>query len=162
MLSGSAMLAGGLNGAAYVQGDEFSVHWFGDGGELATISRVRLPRSRVTAAERRDDERRRSEMIARNPRVRVDPDQPPVVYATYLPQVTQLVVDSEGHAWLRRWTRYGSPTAEWIVLERFGAPIARITMPAALQPNDIGTDYVLGLLPDSDGVQSVYQYRIVR
>jgi hypothetical protein len=162
MLSGSAMLAGGLNGAAYVQGDEFTVHWFGDGGELAAISRVRLPRSRVTAAERRDDERGRSELVARNPRVRADPDQPPVVYATYLPQVTQLAVDSEGRAWLRRWTRHGSQTAEWIVLERFGAPIARITMPAALQPNDIGTDFVLGILPDSDGVQSVYQYRIVR
>jgi hypothetical protein len=117
---------------------------------------------RVTAADRRDDERRRGELNARNPRVRADPDQPPVVYATYLPQVIQLAVDSEGRAWLRRWTRHGSQTAEWIVLERFGAPIARITMPAALQPNDIGTDHVLGILPDSDGVQSVYQYRIVR
>jgi hypothetical protein len=161
-LSGSDMLAGGLHGAVYVQGDEFTAYWFGDAGKLMAITRVRLPRARVTATDRRDQERLRSELIARNPQVRVEPGQPPAVYATYLPQVTRLAVDIEGRAWLRRWTRYGSPTAEWIVLDRFGAPIARITMPAALQPNDIGRDYVLGIIPDADGVQSVHEYRIVR
>jgi hypothetical protein len=161
-LSGSAMLVGGVHGAVYVQGDEFTAYWFGDGGQLGAISRVRLPRARVTAADRRDDERRRSEQIVRNPQVRVEPGQPPAVYATHLPQVTRLAVDSEGRAWLRRWTRYDAREAEWIVLAPFGAPIARITMPATLQPNDIGKDYVLGILPDDDGVQSVYEYRIVR
>ena len=161
-LSGSDFLAGGLHGAVYAQGDEFSAYWFGDGGKLVAVSRVRLPRQRVTAADRQDAERRRSEQIARNPHVRVDPGQPPPVYATWLPQLTRLVVDNEGRAWLRRYTRYDARTAEWIVLERFGAPIARITMPAALQPNDIGPDYVLGILPDEDGVQSIHKYRIVR
>jgi hypothetical protein len=161
-LSGSAMLAGGAHGAVYVQGDEFTAYWFGDGGKLVAITRVRIPQTRVTAADRRENERRLSEQIARNPQVRVDPGQPPLLYATHLPQVTRLVVDSEGRAWLRRWTRYDSRAAEWIVLERFGAPIARVTMPAALQPNDIGADYVLGLLSDDDGVQSIHKYRVVR
>jgi hypothetical protein len=116
----------------------------------------------VTAADRRDDERRRSEEIARNPQVRVERARLPDVYATWLPHVTQLAIDSEGRAWLRRWTRHDSRVAEWIVLAPFGAPIARITMPAALLPNDIGADYVLGILPDDDGVQSIYQYGIVR
>jgi hypothetical protein len=161
-LSGSPMLAGGVSGAVYVHGDEFIAYWFGDGGKLVAISRVPFPRTRVTDADRRDDERRRSDELARDPRIRVEGGRPPDVYATYLPQVTRLVVDSEGRAWLRRWTRYDSRMAEWIVLAPFGAPIARITMPAALLPNDIGTDYVLGILPDEDGVQSIFKYRIVR
>ena len=63
---------------------------------------------------------------------------------------------------MRRWTRYADREAEWIVLERSGAPIARIMMPAAFLPNDIGADYVLGIRTDGDGVQSIHKYRIVR
>jgi len=155
------MLAGGNGSAVYVQGDEFTTYWFGYGGRLVAITRVLLPRVPVTAADRRDEERRQARLLA-NHRVRVNPGVPPPVYATYLPQATRVLVDSEGRAWLRRRARYGAPEAEWIVLAPFGAPIARITMPAALQPNDIGVDYVLGILPDDDGVQSVYSYAIVR
>ena len=161
-LSGSAMLGGGPRGAVYVQGDEATAYWFGDGGRLLAITRVHLPRTRVTAADRRDEERRRNDVMVRNPRVRVESGQAPPAYATYLPQVTRLTVDSEGRAWLRRYSTYDARTAEWIVLERFGDPIARITMPAAFQPNDIGVDYVLGILPDADGVQSIHKYGILR
>jgi hypothetical protein len=156
------MLAGSIHGAVYVQGDEFTVFWFGDEAHLVAISRVALPRIRVTESERRDEARRRKEELALRSQIRVDPGQRPPAYAAHLPQVTRLTVDLQGRAWLRRWTRYGSDTAEWIVLERYGAPIARITMPAALQPNDIGTDYILGISTNEDGVQSVQKYRIVR
>ena len=162
MLSGSPMLAGGTHGSVFVHGDEFTAYWFGDGGRLAAISRVRFPRARVTEADRRDDEQRWRDQLARNTRIRVDPGQPAPVYATWRPQVTRVVVDGEGRAWLQRWTRYESRMAEWIVLEPFGAPIARITMPAAFIPNDIAADYVLGILPDDDGVQSVHRYGLVR
>ena len=94
--------------------------------------------------------------------MRAEAGRPPDVYAANLPQVTRLVVDIEGRAWLRRYTRYDDRTAEWIVLERFGAPIARIAMPATFQPNDIGTNYVLGIHLDEDGVQSIHKYGIVR
>lgn len=161
-LSGSAMLGGGPRGAVYVQGDEVTAYWFGDAGRLLAITRVRLPRTRVTAADRRDEERRQNDVMIRNPRVRVEPGQAPPAYATYLPQVTRLTVDSEGRAWLRRYSPSDARTAQWIVLERSGAPIARVTMPAAFQPNDIGIDYVLGILPDADGVQSIHKYSIVR
>lgn len=161
-LSGSPMLAGGPQGSVFVHGDELAAYWFGDGGRLTAISRVRLPRARVTDSDQRDSERWRSDVIARNPQVRVEPGKPPPAYATYLPQVTRLVVDSEGRAWLRRWTYYDDRKSEWVVLDRFGAPMARIVMPATFQPNDIGPDYVLGILLDRDGVQSVHKYGIVR
>jgi hypothetical protein len=51
---------------------------------------------------------------------------------------------------------------DWIVLERFGEPIARVTMPAAFRPNDIGTSYLPGILPDADEVQSIVKYAIAR
>ena len=162
MLSGSPMLAGGTHGSVFVHGDEFTTYWFGDGGRLAAISRVRLPRARVTDADRRDDERRWSDQLARNPRIRAESGRPAPAYATWRPQVTRVVVDGEGRAWLQRWTRYESRVAEWIVLERFGAPIARITMPATFIPNDIAADYVLGILLDDDGVQSVRKYSLVQ
>ncbi len=79
-----------------------------------------------------------------------------------LPQVTRVVTDSDGRAWLRRWARYGAPSAEWIVLERFGAPIARVSMPAAFVPNEVGADYLLGMITDEDGVQSIHRYVLSR
>ena len=161
-LSGSPMLAGGPQGSVFVHGDELTAYWFGDGVRLTAISRVRIPRTRVTDSDRRDNEQVRRDMIKRNPQVRVEAGQPLPVYATYLPEVTRLVVDSEGRAWLRRWTYYDDQKAEWIVLDRFGAPMARVVMPATFQPNDIGWDYVLGIILDSDGVQSIHKYGIVR
>jgi hypothetical protein len=155
------MLAGSAHGAVFVHGDEFTAYWF-EHGRLTAISRVKIPRTPVSDADRRDDERRLSAALARNPRVRVEAGRPPDVYAAHLPQVTRVVMDIEGRAWLRRWTRYSDREAEWIVLERFGAPIARIRMPAAFQPNDIGSGYILGILPDDDGVQSVHKYSFVR
>jgi hypothetical protein len=161
-LSGSPMLSGGPQGSVFVHGDELTAYWFGDGGRLTAISRVRIPRTRVTDSDRREYELGRSEMMKRNPQVRVEAEEPPPVYATYQPQVTRLVVDREGRAWLRRWTYYDHQKAEWIVLDRFGAPMARIVMPATFQPNDIGPDYVLGIFLGSDGVQSIHKYTIVR
>ena len=162
LLSGSPMLAGGTQGTVFMHGDESTAYWFGDGGTLEAITRVRLPRVRVTDADRRDSERWMSDVRTRNPRIRVDPGQPPRAYAAYLPQVTRLVADRQGRAWMRRWTRYDDREAEWIVLERSGAPIARIMMPATFQPNDIGTDYALGIVTDGDGIQSIHKYSIVR
>ena len=161
-LSGSPMLVGGTQGTVFMHGDASTAYWFGDGGRLEAITRVHLPRVRVTDADRRDSERWMRDMRTRNPRIRVDPGQAPPVYASHLAQVTRLAVDSEGRAWMRRWTRYADREAEWIVLERSGAPIARIMMPAAFLPNDIGADYVLGIRTDGDGVQSIHKYRIVR
>ena len=37
MLSGSVMLGGGAYGAVCVQGDDFTVYWFGDGGKVVVI-----------------------------------------------------------------------------------------------------------------------------
>ena len=108
-LSGGMILAGNTRSTVYVQGDAFTAYWFGDNARLETITRVQLPRTRVTAAEKRGDEQRRSDLAARNPQVRVDPGQAPPAYGSHLPQVTRVVIDIEGRAWVRRpWTPSGS------------------------------------------------------
>jgi 6-bladed beta-propeller len=162
-LSGGVFLTGGADGAVLVHGEHLAVYWFAPEGKLAAITRVALPLASVTKADVRADEEEMGVLVARNrPMLLREGSVHPPVYAPYLPQATHVRLDAEGRAWVRRWTRWGLPTAEWIVFAPRGLPIARVTMPADFLANDIGRDYVLGIAVDDDGVQSVSEYRIRR
>lgn len=161
-LAGVPIVASGPGGAVYVDGEQLAVHWFGPEGRLLAITRVGVPRVRVTAAHRRTDARAMASEVQRTRRLGVEPGARPARYAEYLPQATWLRLDADGRAWVRRWTAWGSAHAEWIVFAARGLPVARVQMPARFDPNDIGLDYVLGLAVDDDGVQSVVHYRIRR
>ena len=161
-LSGWYRLASGARGAVYIDDDYLTLHWFDVVGRPNAISRVVSPRIRATDGDIRAYERFLLQLRARNPQVRAEGAQPPPIYAEYVPQVSRLRVDREGNAWVQRWARWGTAMAEWIVFAPFGGPIAAVNLPAGFNPYDIGSDYVLGIATDNDGVQFVQQFQLRR
>ena len=159
-LAGTPMVWGGVGGAVFVHGDRLSVHWFAPDGHLAALTRVGLPRIRVTGADIRANEAAKVATRASRPRLGVEGNPLPPSYAQFLPQATRVRLDSEGRAWVRRWPASPAALTEWIVFAPRGLPIARINMPARLVVHDIGSDYLVGVAVDDDGVQSVQVYRI--
>lgn len=162
-LAGTPVVSSGTGGAVFIDGDQLAVHWFSTDGRLVTISRVIAPRQRVTNAEVRADARAIASEVARARRLGmgVEGAPSPPRYAEYLPQASDVRLDEDGRAWVRRWTA-SDGMVEWIVFAPRGSPIARVSLPTNLTPNDVGRDYLLGIEADDDGVQSVVLYHIRR
>ena len=161
-LSGWYRLASGARGAVYVDDDYLTLHWFDVTGRPYSISRVVSPRIRVLKADIDAYERFLLEIRSRNPQVRAEGAQPTPIYAEYVPQVSRVRVDRDGYAWVQRWARWGTRLAEWIVFAPFGDPIAVVSLPATFNPYDIGSDYLLGIATDNNGVQFVQQFHLRR
>ena len=80
-LSGDASLNAGVGGAAFLDGDVLGLYWFAKDGRLDAISRVDLPKVRVTSADVRADQQALSAERARYPQVRVEAGARPPAYA---------------------------------------------------------------------------------
>jgi len=74
----------------------------------------------------------------------------------------RVVVDAERRIWLASYKRPGDKQQDWWLFTVDGAMVGRVTVPAALTVTDAGTDYVLGVWRDEDGVQTVRMYRFAQ
>jgi hypothetical protein len=79
-----------------------------------------------------------------------------------LPLVDAIRADLLGNLWVRTYDNLTTASATWLVLTSTGKPLAVGVMPRALDIREIGSDYVLGILPDADGVQHVVVYDLSR
>jgi len=83
-----------------------------------------------------------------------------------LPAFEQFVTDHIGRLWVREsrvadYLPQGSATVTptlWSVFSREGKWLGDVAMPARFLPTDIGSDYVLGVARDGDGVETVAMY----
>ena len=50
----------------------------------------------------------------------------------------------------------------WYILDPEGRAVATVTMPPRLRIEEIGTDYILGVATDGDGVETVRMYGLRR
>lgn len=76
---------------------------------------------------------------------------------------SQLIVDANGLLWLRPSVAAGSTRAEWQVMDSAGKLLATLSLPAALEIFEIGTDYILGREIDlAAGVPLLKSYRLRR
>jgi hypothetical protein len=57
--------------------------------------------------------------------------------------------------WVERFTEDEQAPRGVLVLDRSGAVVAQLTLPAGLEVLDVGPDYVLGTRLDADDVPSV-------
>jgi hypothetical protein len=73
----------------------------------------------------------------------------------------RLVIDAVQRIWLGSFLRPGDKEQEWWLFGIDGTLVGRVTVPSALTVTDAGTDYVLGIWRDADGVQTIRQYRLV-
>ncbi len=155
-------------------GTEYAVREFDASGRLTQIVRRAWTAPRVTDAMReafitewtsrwiKSAGPARAQDIAEFRRSPISPT---------LPAFSRFLVDRAGRLWVRTPNAIdaaragqlnGAPLAPsiWSVFERDGTWRSEITLPTDFQPFDVGTDYVLGVLRDADGVESVVQYRL--
>ncbi len=89
-------------------------------------------------------------------------------YAVVAPAFSQLLADRAGRLWVREshpadFVRPGDPASlpsVWNVFSAEGKWLCNVGMPAHFLPTDIGSDYVLGVARDSDGLETVVMYRL--
>lgn len=73
----------------------------------------------------------------------------------------RIVVDAQQRIWLGAYRRPGDREQTWWVFGIDGTLYGQVTVPTALTVMDAGSDYVLGVWRDADGVQTIRQYRLV-
>ena len=81
----------------------------------------------------------------------------------------RIVVDAEGWIWLERYAvdsgysqRMSDTPRRWYVLDPEGVATAAVDVPADFRIDEIGSDYLLGVATDGDGVQTVRMYSLRR
>jgi hypothetical protein len=74
----------------------------------------------------------------------------------------RLVIDAQQRVWLGEYVRPGDREQHWWMFTVDGRMVGHVAVPASLTVTDAGTDYVLGVWRDEDGVQTVRLYRLAR
>lgn len=72
------------------------------------------------------------------------------------------LVDKVGNLWISGPATGVRAPVEWSVFDRTGRRLAGVTMPTGFGPKDIGTDYVLGVMRDELGVETIRMYALER
>jgi hypothetical protein len=78
----------------------------------------------------------------------------------HLPHLGDVFGDRLGRTWVREYRLEEAPTAEWIVFDESGLVVGSVGLPSNFSPRDAGADYVVGVVTDELGVESVVEYHI--
>jgi hypothetical protein len=73
-----------------------------------------------------------------------------------------IVVDADQRIWLGAFKRPGDREQTWWIFGVDGAMLGRVTVPTSLTIMDAGSDYLLGVWRDADGVQTIRVYTLGR
>jgi hypothetical protein len=114
-----------------------------------------------TAFIRRDRAGLLSDAMNWNDRTRTELFHP-VPPARMAPRFARFLPGVNGEMWIQLYHEDRSAPASFIVVDRTGAPIGRLTMPRSVRPFDIGADEVLGVRTDEDGLEHVVRYSLRR
>jgi hypothetical protein len=83
------------------------------------------------------------------------------IWPDSLPAFSDLKADSEGNLWVRQFApEYLEGPSDWWVFSPDGSFRARATLPESLRLDEIGSDFVLGVMADELGVERVYRYEL--
>lgn len=132
-----------------------------DSGAQATFN-VQLPRPRVTGSAWQ----RVIDTYLSDPRLG-PPDAVQTLRVVFgeltapesFPAIRSIRADALGRLWVQPYSPGDSPDSQWIVAGRDGRILGTVILPVAVRPLDIGSDYILGLRVDQDGVEQVLVYR---
>lgn len=78
------------------------------------------------------------------------------------PQFDSARADARGNLWVRTFDNLATSTATWVILNATGRAVAAIALPRDLDVRDIGSDYIVGVEADRDGVEHVVLYDLRR
>jgi hypothetical protein len=73
-----------------------------------------------------------------------------------------IVRGSDGNLWVLPFTTGGKDNGQYLVLDAMGKLLARVDVPAGFQLRGAGSDYVVGVHLDEDGVETVQVLRLVK
>lgn len=79
-----------------------------------------------------------------------------------LPYFEALVPAVNGELWVQEYTGLSAAATRYLVLDKSGTAIARVPVPPAFRVTEIGSDYVVGIHRDDDGVEMVGVYGLTR
>jgi hypothetical protein len=109
-------------------------------------------------------------------RERVEQMMRSIRFSEHVPAFASILADRRGNAWVEDYdptfatSQRPGPSSlrtqpiptEWDVFDPEGRWLCTVTMPANFTPLDVGNDYVAGLARDSDDVEYVRLYRLVK
>lgn len=78
------------------------------------------------------------------------------------PAYEKVEIDEEGNVWVHEFTKPGDAQATWAVFDSTGILLGRLTAPLRFEPHDIGSDYMVGIWRDDEGVEHVQLYNIIK
>jgi hypothetical protein len=79
-----------------------------------------------------------------------------------LPTFVSMMVDVRGHVWAEVYEWDTAVPTEWIVFESSGRALGSVRTPRGLEIHQVGTNFILGVRKDSDGIDWVERYVLVR
>ncbi len=81
---------------------------------------------------------------------------------TYMPVFTNLLSDPLGNLWIEPFVPPGETPSGWLVVDATGQLLGKVAMPAMDRIFEIGESWVLGRQRDSDGVERLVQFEIIK
>ena len=78
------------------------------------------------------------------------------------PSITGMLADRTGLLWVRLTGRGMRPVQDWVVLDPAQGVEGYVTTPEDLKVLEVGGDYILGIAPDSMGVEYLRLHRLSR
>jgi len=76
----------------------------------------------------------------------------------YYPAVTEVIMGGDGALWLRREGGIASESVEWLVVNKHGTPVARVTLPATSAPLWVSEDRIWAREADALGLVYLVEY----
>jgi len=152
------------NGSVFAADNaEYRVRTYAEGRRLERIVERAFEPVPLTAAEVEREKAERTSRIT-DPRYREQLGQ---MYRSdrhpeTLPVHGRVVVDADGWLWVRAYSDAPGGSIAWDVYDAAGRLRCSAPLPSALSVQEIGRDFLLGTLRDSDGVEQVQLYEVRR
>lgn len=106
--------------------------------------KVHLARMRALATSRRAVDSARAKAVL-----------PPQSLPSTMPLFSAAVAGADGEVWIRRFDMDDTAPQRFILVNREGIAVARATIPAGMEIQHVGVNYLLGVSRDSLGVESI-------
>lgn len=121
-------------------------------GQVRRIVRWTSPAIPVTAQDRADYA---AYYAADAPRFAPPPD---AEFASERPQLTSIISDRAGWVWVKKYSGGWEEPSPWLVFDDDGILRCEVAPPARIAALEIGNDYLLSLLRDSTGEETVMRW----
>jgi hypothetical protein len=79
-----------------------------------------------------------------------------------MPAYSQLRIDRVGNLWVELYQPFDNERSSWTVFDSTGRMLGHVGTPRGLEINEIGDDYLIGVLSDSLDVEHVRVHRLTK